>query len=274
MRVEDLTGQARRRYEYWRYEMGLSEAAALARVAESGAAGPAAGVERPAVPLPEIIARTDALMASGLSESAARREAFRTLYGREPGKGGGVVREISEQRRARSGRGGRAVRLQESDAGRDEREAAELAERLPARSRQVFGQLLAAGGMSRREALEEVARSGMVHEELLEERFRGFGLSPEAARIAAQGRGGSAMSHPDPFQRQVDHYRSRGLSEAAARLAVIGRGSTEEEVRAALWEAERASREVRATAGRGAADQRATLAEVQAHLRPGPGGTY
>lgn len=77
-------------------------------------------------------------------------------------------------------------------------------------------------GLSESAALEEVENSGVVFEQELREAYEARGMSPEAARLAAQGRGGTVRAG-HPFDRLVEAYKSHGLSAEAARLAAIGR---------------------------------------------------
>jgi hypothetical protein len=90
-------------------------------------------------------------------------------------------------------------------------------------------------GLSESAALAEVERSGIVVEQQLAEAFEAHGLSPEAARTAAQGRDGGAVG--GPFDELVSFYEARGLSPAAARAAAIGRDGTETEARQRFAEA-------------------------------------
>ncbi|MEU3168957.1 hypothetical protein [Streptosporangium sp. NPDC006930] len=98
-------------------------------------------------------------------------------------------------------------------------------------------------GLSESAALSEVERSGILDEDQLTEGFKSLGLSPEAARIAAQGRGEAAAQHP--FDQAVSLYERMGLSPSAAKVAVIGRGGTEAQVRAEMGELAKESRDVR-----------------------------
>jgi hypothetical protein len=76
-------------------------------------------------------------------------------------------------------------------------------------------------GYSEAEALDLVARSGVVREPEMYERFRTLGLKPRAASVAALGR------YPEPpaspRARMVVSFRNAGLSERAAQTAADGR---------------------------------------------------
>jgi hypothetical protein len=77
-------------------------------------------------------------------------------------------------------------------------------------------------GYSERQALDRAQRSGLVREPELYEGFREFfGLSREAASIAALGRDPEPSA--DPRERTVAAFRELGLSEGAAEIAADGR---------------------------------------------------
>jgi len=100
-------------------------------------------------------------------------------------------------------------------------------------------------GYSEQQALEEVERSGVAVEQELAELFESMGMSPEAARIAARGRGGRQTGHP--FDQMRGMFESMGMSPEAARIAAIGRDSTETGARRRFAEATRPLRESAAT---------------------------
>ena len=77
-------------------------------------------------------------------------------------------------------------------------------------------------GYTERQSLDRVQRSGLVREPELYEGFREFfGLSREAASIAALGRDPEPSA--DPHDRTVAAFRGLGLSESAAEIAADGR---------------------------------------------------
>ena len=97
----------------------------------------------------------------------------------------------------------------------------------------------------------------------LEETFRQLGLSPGAARVAANGRGGPASA--DPYERAVAQHRELGLSEAAARAAVRGRDhATDEAAARALRAAHRPAEDGRSMPERNAARLRECRLELDA----------
>ncbi|HEY1325131.1 MAG TPA: hypothetical protein VGF32_33065 [Streptosporangiaceae bacterium] len=82
-------------------------------------------------------------------------------------------------------------------------------------------------GLTEAQALEEVERSGILTRQDLAEQFEGLGLSPEAARYAAQGRHGEPLT-AHPFDQLVECFMARGMTREAATTAAIGRECRDE----------------------------------------------
>ncbi|MFG1826732.1 hypothetical protein ACGFIJ_29990 [Microbispora bryophytorum] len=161
-------------------------------------------------------------------------------------------------------------------AARAEEQALSEAQALPPRAAKLFDDWRGLGRTAA-EAMDEVRRSGIQHEESLEETFRGMrGMTPEAARLAARGRDGDRWVRPaDPFDALVESFqRMRGMTPEAAREAAIGRGRSEAEARMEMREsalhreAEVAFAEAaRAVADRHKLDPSEAVARVQAKVR-------
>lgn len=102
-------------------------------------------------------------------------------------------------------------------------------------------------GHSEAQALDEVRRSGIAHQQGLEDMFRSVGLSEAEARVAARGRDGG-VPPADPFEQMYNMFLKTGMSEAQARAAAIGRDGTEYKARQ-KW-AESVQNGVQESAGR------------------------
>ncbi|WP_433541160.1 hypothetical protein ACQP10_08525 [Streptosporangium sandarakinum] len=102
---------------------------------------------------------------------------------------------------------------------------------LQGEAKRVFDSWRAAG-YTETQALEEVERSGVLHEDQLYGIFKGLGMSENAARTAARGRVGTTAG--GPFDELVGAFRLLGMSGDAARTAAVGRDMTERQARQVL----------------------------------------